>query len=208
VLNSCPQTKVYWAYSQGRLGFSFFLYRSKDLMRGNYMAMIEAGVTGFPFDQFSSWGFGGLGVPDDSPELREQNHQWWVELQPVFEAEILRRASNDEFSTGKWAVPVGEEEWHPTNKTTEEQVESTARDHPDVKRLLGLGADIGYLQFFPDYSAWLAAVTGASGEEGMLWEIWIDDAPAGEVLINGIQIVEDMRQAGYPIPPDEELVRL
>jgi len=206
VLNSCPQTKVYWAYAQGRLSGSYFLYPSKDLMRGHYMAMIEGGVTGFPFDQYSSSGLTTIGLPEDSPELRQQNHQWWGELQPEFEAEILRRAKNHEFSTGKWAVPIKKEDWQfPSSNLKEEEVEIIANNHPDVKRLLGLGADIGFVQFFPDYSAWLASVSGERGENAMVWGFWIDDSD-GKVVINGFLNLENMRKAGYPIPSNEWLI--
>jgi len=168
------------------------------------LGLVQAGVTGFPYDQFSSFGFGEFGVPDDTAKLRKQNHQWWAELQFEFKTEILRRSKNNEFTTGNWAVPI--ESWnHPSSKMEEDQIVKKVRDHADTKLLFDLGTDIIYNQFFPEYSAWASGIGGEKGEDGMIWQIWIDDSD-GKVVINGIKLVEDMRQAGYPIPSDEWLI--
>ena len=207
ILNSCQQTKLYWSYSQVCLSYSCVLFRSKELMQNQYQALIEGGVTGFSYDQFSSFGFTLLGLPEDSPELRLQNHQWWGELKPVFEEEILRRAKTSEFTAGKWATFITEEELLPANKLDEEQVKTIARNHPDVKQLLDMGAHIDYVQFFGDLYIWMVGVTGERGEIAMNWEFWIDDSD-GKIIINRVKLVEDMRQAGYPLPSDEELLAL
>lgn len=209
LINSCPKTKVYWSYAQGRVGFSFFLYRSKELMRGHYMGLVEAGVTGLPFDQFSSNWFSALGMEEPPPGLREDNRKWWVELQPELEAEILRRAENDEFSTGSWAVPITDEQllqFLSSNTLDKEQVDDIIRADPDVGSLIDLGADVGEIVFLSDYSAWLVVLFGNARESGMSWDLYVDDSPDGTIVLSGIKLVRDMRQAGYPIPPDQVLI--
>lgn len=70
-------------------------------MHDHFEIMADVGMTGFMYDQVSSWECIELGMPFDSEELRDQNKQWWGEIKPALRQKILRYAGANEFSTGR-----------------------------------------------------------------------------------------------------------
>lgn len=200
-LNTCSRTKLFWGYGQAT-PLSFVLYRSQSLMREHFEIMADVGMTGFMYDQVSSWGYIELGMPFDSEELRNQNKQWWGAIKPALQEKILRYAAANEFSTGKWAVPVQPEELKsqtPKVLTPEQVLEITLAD-PEIERIVDMGAEPGDPLFNPDYGLWDVYLHGIGVD------IWIEDSEEGNILLNGVKLVDDARQAGYPVPSNEWLI--
>ncbi|MEK6875885.1 MAG: hypothetical protein AABX63_00620 [Nanoarchaeota archaeon] len=205
VLNSCSKTKLNWGYAQA-VAAGFTLYQSKQLMKDSYQEMIDVGVTGFPYDQFSSSGMIEFGFKPSSREERNQNSKWWGQLKPELRANVLEYARLNKFLSGKWAsLPTDKDLKLKSAKVlTSKEVTEIARKHPSVKKILLLGAILNELIFNPDYGLWSIFISRKDGEG--LWFMWIRDSEDGEVVLNGIKLLEDAREAGYPIPSDEWLL--
>ena len=199
VLNSCTKTKLFWGYGQTVVSGSTPLYRSRQLMHDHFRAMVDAGMTGFAYDQLSSLGFIEWGIAPDSWDIRENNKNWWGELKPVLKGRILDYANNNQFRKGKWTVAITPTELTAKNPKvlTAEQVNAIVLDNSEIQRVVALGAEVAPPVFDPDYGLWSVYLLGLDTV------IWIDDTPGGPVVLDGLKMNEDARQVGYPIPSDE-----